>query len=205
MRKTILSMILIVAILFFTSCSSEKSQKASSPELLEVKTFGDLNFIEIVKGYDEILSITDVGGKPAVFAEKHKKNLIYYDGNELGREYDRISFPIDLNGKLVFVAMKKDKSYIVYDGKQFGSEYDSVGSSMAVGNKLLFVAKKNNKEFLVFDGKELGREYDGLKLPIGIASSSEPIVLNEELVFVAIKNGKKVLYLVQSRLEMVID
>ncbi len=91
------------------------------------------------------------------------KNLVVYDGKEVGREYLDAENPLELDGKLVYVALKQDKKYvIIYDGKETGNEYDSITNPEVLGGRLAYGAESAGKKTIIYDGQEYGKEYDGV-------------------------------------------
>jgi hypothetical protein len=91
------------------------------------------------------------------------KNVIVFDGKEVGREYLDAQDPLELDGKLVYVALKQNKKYIiVYDGKETGKEYDSITDPKVLGGRLAYSAESAGKKLIVYNGLEYGKEYDGV-------------------------------------------
>lgn len=137
--------------------------------------------------YDDVEFPVAIGNKVAYRAKIGEKELIVYDGQEIGKEYDSVAWPANVNGKLAFEATKSGKSFIVYDDKEIGKEYTYIFSPLEINGKLAFVADKIasypkvEQRIIYYGGQEFGFEYDSAENPVEVAG---------KLAFVAVKDGK---------------
>ena len=121
----------------------------------ELKKLAEENALEIGAGHSFTVFIKNaypINVLNAIKAIPERKDVIAYDGNEIGTNYKSVSPPTSINGNLVYSATTNDdKEVIVYGNQEFGQEYDEVGFPTQVGNKLVFWAKKEGKQYIVME------------------------------------------------------
>lgn len=141
---------------------------------------------EIGSDYDWVWSYRLIGGKLAYTASKNGetyvssgirargsgnkdaspygvKNVIVFDGKEIGREYLDAESPVDNGGAVAYIALKTDRKYVVVsDGKEISKEYTEIKDLSVLNGKLAYFASLGGKNHIVYDGKEYGGEYDNV-------------------------------------------
>ncbi len=147
------------------------------------------NGVKVGKEYDGVNELTSIGGKPAFFAGRDKKNFLVIDGVEEPLDYLGVTELIDVNGKPAYVAWTEAPSspdtgiaFVVYDGKE-GKEYRDILGLTNINGKIAYAATLRdgkNTQVIVYDGVEYGSQYDEVKFPTKVG---------DKLVYVANKKG----------------
>ena len=181
---------ILIAILFVSTVSGCTSHVITEPpdneSSSQPSTYGpDEGFIEIGKQYDWISErdIIDVDGKLAFWAGLRCSSyvggialcpeyVIFYDGNEYGKEYKWVGFPKEINGNLGYSAgesITNKSNLFVYDGEEYpgfgqyivtwSGVYTKYNGIYDIGGKPAFV---NNQGYTWYEGKIFGEEYDSV-------------------------------------------
>lgn len=210
MKTTAAVLAQLALFLFLAAFIAGCAQKDSAGDSTQTSRLNaKLQFEEIGKGYDEIVTAGAVGDKLAFIAKKGDKNVMVYDGKEYGEEYavywETGGKPsvTEHNGKAAFIIKKGDKFSVIYDEKTMGGEYERIENTVKyelynflfrigkpysifdrvqfIGGQTVFLAKKGSRNVVVYGGNELGLDYD---------SVVEYLNVDGKLAFSTTKGGK---------------
>jgi hypothetical protein len=120
----------------------------------------------IYSGPETVLSLHEVGGRPAFVVSTGMNWHIIYEGKVVQGPYKRTSFPTDIDGRLAYIAVTESGQQIaVFDGKEDGRDYESVWPYLwDYKGQLAFSASRKDgsrdgKWFAVLNGVETGLQY----------------------------------------------
>lgn len=177
LRKFLLILIVIAGLFLMSSGIIYAKNKISTKK----------TFKEIGREYNNVLFLSEVGGKLAYIASKGDKHVVVFNGVE-GKEYDGIGLNqtgsksnfVTVGRKIAYVANERInnewKEFIVFNGKEFGKEEGNIFTFVNINGKLVYVAGTPDHWKVFVEGVPLKYEY----------SSDSPIIaIGDKIVYVA--------------------
>lgn len=119
----------------------------------------DAGFSIVGDQFDSVGEPIDIGGKLAFMAFRNGRNVIYYDGNDIGTEYSVVTDLTEVNDKVTFIAARFITPYLVYGDIEIPINY-TVNMLTGIGGKLAYVETRESGKYVVFDYTTLGQGYD---------------------------------------------
>jgi hypothetical protein len=116
-------------------------------------------------------------GTSAYVARQYGRDVIVYNGEELGKEYDSVFQPQFVGGKLLYLAKKNNKILVIYNRERIGQEYDYVVNFTDINGRLAFIARQGSETFIDFDGEKIF-----IDKPQGLAS------INGKLAYISVQD-----------------